>query len=125
MRSVIRTPWSRLLACLIVAGVAASARAEAPKKVDFAHDIVPLIKARCAECHTNGKYKGSLSLETRASILKAKVVVRGKSAESELIKRITSDDPETRMPPKGQPLKAKEIEKFKAWIDEGLSWEPG
>jgi hypothetical protein len=36
-----------------------------PAKIDFAHDIVPILKARCAECHTNGKYKDRC-LSTRA-----------------------------------------------------------
>jgi hypothetical protein len=99
-----------------------------PKKdanVDFAHDIAPLIKAHCAECHTNGKYKGSVSMDTRADLLKSKVVVPGKSAASVLMKRITSNDPEERMPPKGKPLSAKEIALVRAWIDQGLAWEAG
>src|SRR5262245_25123905 len=100
-------------------------KVEATPKIDFAHDIAPLIKARCAECHTNGKYKSSVSMDTRADLLKSKVVVPGKSAVSEVVKRITSDDPEKRMPPKGKPLSAKEIGLFKAWIDQGLVWEPG
>ncbi|HYT95660.1 MAG TPA: c-type cytochrome domain-containing protein, partial [Gemmataceae bacterium] len=99
--------------------------AQAPKKIDFAHDIVPILKARCAECHTNGKYKGSLSLDTREDLLKAKVVVPGKSAASELYKRITSNDPELRMPSKGKPLSPAEVELVKAWIDAGLPWDAG
>ncbi len=71
------------------------------KPADFVHEVVPILKARCTECHTNGTYKGGLSLETRETILKAKAVVPGKSAQSELFKRITSTDPEVRMPPKG------------------------
>ncbi len=110
---------------LSAVGIALPARAEPPKKVDFAHDVVPLIKTRCAECHTNGKYKGSLSLDTREAVLKAKVVVPGKSAESELIKRVTSDDPDFRMPSKGARLTEKEVELLKAWIDQGLPWEEG
>src|SRR5687767_14705707 len=51
-------------------------------KIDFAHDVVPILKAKCAGCHTNGTYKGGLSLDTRASMLKAKAVVPGKAAES-------------------------------------------
>ncbi len=94
-------------------------------KVDFAHEVVPLLKARCAECHTNGKYKGSLSLDTREEILKAKVVVPGKSAASEIINRVTSTDPEERMPPKGPPLSAKEVALLRAWIDQGLRWDVG
>jgi hypothetical protein len=103
-----------------------SARAqEPPKKIDFAHDVVPLLKARCAECHTNGKYKGGLSLDTRAALLKTKAVVPGKSAASELLKRITSSDPEYRMPPKGKPLSAAEVARLRAWIDQGLPWDAG
>ena len=43
----------RLPMCLVVVFVlTSSARADTPKKVDFAHDIIPLLKTRCAECHT-------------------------------------------------------------------------
>jgi hypothetical protein len=93
--------------------------------VDFAHDVVPLLKARCAKCHTNGEYKGSFSLDTREAVLKKKAAVPGNSADSELFKRITSDDPQTRMPSKGAPLTPKEVALIKAWIDEGLKWEEG
>ncbi|MSQ94728.1 MAG: DUF1549 domain-containing protein [Gemmataceae bacterium] len=96
-----------------------------PKKIDFAHDIAPILKARCAECHTNGKYKGSVSFDTREDLLKSKAVAPGKSAASELVKRITHADTEKRMPPKGAPLDAKQIAFFKAWIDQGAAWEPG
>ena len=94
-------------------------------KIDFAHDIAPLLKGRCGECHTNGKYKGSLSMDTRQDLLRAKVVSPGKSAESEMMKRLLAKDPELRMPPKGEPLTPKEIALIKNWIDQGLAWEPG
>jgi len=96
-----------------------------PPKVDFAHDIVPLVKARCAECHTAGKYKGSFSLDTREDVLKKKAVVPGKSGESELVRRVTSNDPDERMPAKGEPLTTKQIALLKSWIDQGFVWEEG
>jgi hypothetical protein len=110
---------------ILTSGCPAPVSAQAPKPVDFAHDVVPIIKARCAKCHTNGEYKGTFSLDTREAILKSKNVVPGKSADSELFKRITSDDPDFRMPNKGDRLPAKEIALMKAWIDEGLKWEEG
>ena len=58
-------------------------------------------------------------------MLKSKSVVLGKSSESELIERLTSDDPEFRMPSKGPALKPEEVQRFRAWIDRGASWEPG
>ena len=87
------------------------------KKIDFAHDIVPLLKSRCAECHTNGTYKGGFSLDTRTEAKKSDV--------KEITRRITSDDPEVRMPSKGKPLTPAEVALLKSWIDEGLPWEPG
>src|SRR6185437_3730015 len=96
-----------------------------PDKTDFAHDVLPILKANCAKCHTNGTYKGGLSMETRESLLKSKVIVPGKAAASELVKRITSTDPEERMPPKGKGLSDKEVAALKKWIDDGAAWEPG
>jgi hypothetical protein len=114
-----------VLCFLIAAALPATSHAETPKKIDFAHDIVPIIKTHCAKCHTNGKHKGSLSLDTRGSILRAKVVVPGKSGDSELVKRITSDDPDERMPSEGKRLSEREIALMRAWIDEGLPWQAG
>jgi hypothetical protein len=113
------------LTVLTLAMLVSPAGAQAPAKIDFAHDIVPILKARCAECHTNGKYKASLSLDTREEILKHKAAVPGKSAESELFKRITSKAADVRMPPKGEALTEKQIALMKAWIDQGLPWEAG
>jgi Protein of unknown function (DUF1549)/Protein of unknown function (DUF1553)/Planctomycete cytochrome C len=103
---------------------AATAAADPPKGIDFAHDVVPILKARCAKCHTNGTYKGSVSFDTRADAMK-KAAVPGKASESELFRRITSNDPDTRMPPKSEALAAKEVKILEAWINEGLAWEPG
>jgi hypothetical protein len=113
-----------LLVCALFA-TAGQVGAQEKTKIDFAHDIVPIIKAHCADCHTNGKSKGSLSLDTRESILKAKAAVPGKSKESELFKRVTSDDITERMPPKGDPLTPKQIQLLAAWIDSGMAWEAG
>lgn len=96
-----------------------------PKPIDFAHEIVPLLKTHCVKCHADGTYKGSFSFDTRQSTLKSEAVVAGKGEESELIDRLTSDDPEERMPPKGDRLTPAEVALFKAWIDQGLPWEDG
>src|SRR5262245_11885759 len=82
------------------------ARAADPKPIDFAHDVVPILKARCAKCHTNGTYKGSISFDTRVDIVK-KAVIPGKSAMSKLIQRVTNKDTDERMPPEGKPLDEK------------------
>ena len=124
---LLRSTWTHRCASLLVGllpGVAIC-QAQTPTTVDFAHDIAPIIKARCGECHTNGNTKGDLSLDTRESLLKAKAAVPGKSLESDLFKRITSQDPMERMPPKGDALSAKQVDLMRNWIDQGLSWQTG
>ncbi|MSU78617.1 MAG: DUF1549 domain-containing protein [Gemmataceae bacterium] len=115
----------RSLSIIVLALSATIASAGDVKKIDFVHDIAPILKARCVECHANGKYKASVSFDTREDLLKSKAITPGKSAGSELIKRITSNDIEQRMPPKGAALDAKQVTLFKAWIDQGAAWEPG
>src|SRR2546423_190692 len=105
---------------LAVMAIARLPAADPPKGVDFAHDVVPILKANCAKCHTNGTYKGSVSFDTRRDMVK-KAAVPGKAAASEMIKRVTSSDPEERMPPEGPRLTDKQVATLKAWIDEGLA----
>jgi hypothetical protein len=122
---VVPNPVGPVLCVLLLLAGPVPSWAQPSAKIDFAHDIVPILKARCAECHTNGKYKGGLSLDTREALLKKKAVVPGKSGASELFRRITSSDPEERMPSKREPLSAKQIALIKVWIDQGLPWEAG
>jgi mono/diheme cytochrome c family protein len=115
-------PALLLIAVLALPGPAPAA--DGP--IDFAHDVLPTLRQRCAACHTNGNYKGELSMDTREALLKAEgVVVPGKAAESELIARITESDPELRMPPKGPPLSAQQAESLRKWIDAGAPWQEG
>lgn len=101
----------------------------AAKEIDFAHEIAPLVKQHCGKCHTQSEKKGGLSLNTRESLLiggeSGVAVVIGKSGQSDLVRRLTTDDPDLRMPPEGPRLSADAIATFKAWIDAGLPWESG
>jgi hypothetical protein len=93
--------------------------------VDFAHDVLPILKTHCAKCHTNGTYKGSFSLDTRESLLESKTVMPGQPDGSELIERVTSSDPDVQMPPEGPRLSEKEVGVLKSWIAAGLPWTEG
>ena len=98
-------------------------------EIDFAHEVVPVLKQHCGKCHTGDQKKGGLSLNTRETTLvggeSGKIVVSGKSAESELIQRLTSDDPDVKMPPEGPRVSAEQVALLKTWIDAGLPWERG
>lgn len=109
----------------VVFAFALSSCAQAAEPVDFAHDVLPLLELRCAECHTNGTYEGGLSLDTRAALIDSGAVLPGNAAKSELISRVSAADPDDRMPPEGQALSDRQIAILRAWIDQGLRWEPG
>ena len=98
-------------------------------EVDFAHQVVPVLKEHCAKCHMDTAKKGGFSMNTRESLVAGSengaVVELGKSHESLLIESILSDDKTERMPPKGPRVPAEQVEVLKKWIDEGMKWEPG
>lgn len=125
------------LYCLVLmaGSLTASAVAAAPgaaSKVDFARDIRAILSDKCFQCHgpDQTKRKAKLRLDTPEGALgKAAsgepAVVPGRPDDSELIRRVTSEDPEERMPPakSGKPLSADEVAKLKAWIAQGASFQ--
>lgn len=117
-RITIATATLWLLFCQFVGGHPASAQ----EPMDFAHEILPILQSRCAQCHSNGVFKGGFSLETREKLIESGVVELGNHAKSDLFERIASVDPDEQMPPEGERLTAAQIEKFAAWIDAGMNW---
>ena len=113
----------------VIGGVGLTLSADAADKVDFAHQIVPLIRQHCGKCHLGDKLKGGLSFNTREDLLRGgengKVVIPGDSAKSRFLQLIVTKDEDDRMPPNGDPLSEKEVNLVKAWIEAGIPWEPG
>ncbi|MEI6537466.1 MAG: DUF1549 domain-containing protein, partial [Verrucomicrobiaceae bacterium] len=103
--------------------------AAAASPVDFSHQIVPILRERCIECHAGDKKKGGFSMNDRESFLKGgengAVVVLQNSAKSTLMEVLLSTDSEKQMPPKGKRLSADQVALLKSWIDSGLEWEAG
>ena len=97
--------------------------------VDFVHQVAPILKKNCAECHMGTKHKGGFSMNTREELMKQNddgyVLEPGDSKKSLLMHLVTSDDEDERMPPKGAGLQQEEVAILAAWIDAGASWEPG
>jgi hypothetical protein len=102
-------------------------------EVSFEKGVRPLLEKQCFECHGEKKQKGGLRLDRKADILRGgdsnhAPFVAGKSAESEMFKRVTSGDPEEQMPPPGkgavgarERLTSDQIALLKAWIDGGAA----
>lgn len=116
-------PRSAVLLFALVGATTSSAQAP----VSFTDDVHPILVERCFKCHTGDEKKGGLSMVSRESLLEGGefgvVVVPGKADESVLIELVTSDDPEERMPNKGDPLSPEQIDILRRWINEGLVWD--
>jgi len=97
--------------------------------VDFAHEVVPILRKHCVECHAGDKKKGGLSMNTRASLLEGGengvVISAGQTQKSKLLDAIVSADPDVRMPPKGDRLSSAEVATLRAWIEQGAVWTEG
>jgi mono/diheme cytochrome c family protein len=98
----------------------------ANRAVDFARDIQPIFKANCYLCHGPKKHQSDFRLDQRAAAirggLEGPAIVRGKGAESPLIERVASQDPDLFMPPKGDRLTPEQVGLLRAWIDQGAPW---
>jgi hypothetical protein len=96
--------------------------------VDFTRDIKPILEASCTRCHARGRKRGGFSMETRAALLEGgdmgPAVEPGKSAESYLISLVAGTDPDEVMPKKGSRLKPAQVGLLRAWVDQGLVWDP-
>ena len=95
--------------------------------VDFSREIEPILIKRCSECHGPDKQKSNLRLDSRAAATQAGksghvALVPGRPEESELIKRVTTADPEDVMPSKGVRLTDREVASLRQWIQEGAQW---
>jgi hypothetical protein len=120
------------LACLVTATRSAAAD-PAPS---FTRDIKGILSNRCVRCHgpdagsRHGGGDDGLRLDTFAGAMADlgghAAIVPGKPDESEIIARITSDDPDLVMPPPdaGERLPAKQVELLKRWITAGAAYEP-
>ena len=99
--------------------------------VEFNKDIRPLLSDNCFQCHgpDSASRKAGLRLD-REEDIKAdrdgiRVVVPGKPDESELIKRITTTDPDEIMPPPKlhKQITTAQVNLLRQWINEGAKWQ--
>ncbi len=98
----------------------------ATQKIDFVKDIEPILADRCYSCHGPEKQKADLRWDSKESAFKSgdhgPIIVPGKSADSRVIQLVAGVDPDSIMPPKGDPLTTAQIGLLRAWIDQGAKW---
>jgi len=92
--------------------------------VDYASEVKPILSTRCFSCHGPTASKSGLRVDRRASLLEGgdsgePSVVPGDSGRSVLIRAVTGDDQELKMPPKGGPLSVEQVAVLRRWVEQG------
>jgi mono/diheme cytochrome c family protein len=95
--------------------------------IDFDRQIRPIFESRCIECHGAKKQNSGLRLDRKSSVFIGgdsgqPALVPGRSGDSPIFQRISTEDRSEIMPPKGAPLTPAQVQVIKAWIDQGGAW---
>ncbi|TDI38755.1 MAG: DUF1549 domain-containing protein [Acidobacteria bacterium] len=109
----------------------------AAQEVEFGRDVRPIFAEHCAQCHgpDDSNRMADLHLDQpetfrpetfRMAASGYSVIVPGEPAQSELFRRITSEDELFRMPPAlhAPALPPEKIDVIRRWIEQGGEWQP-
>ena len=112
-----------------LAGTATAKDAGQSAGVEFARDIQPIFEANCYRCHGSEKRKSGLRLDVQAEAMRGgdsgPVISPGDAEGSLLYQYVSGADPDTIMPPEGDPLTADKVAAIARWIDQGAVWAKG
>ena len=117
---------SRIVFLLVLCGFAANVVAD--EKVTFNRDIRPILSDKCFFCHgpDNAKREADLRLDVREAAVSKGAINLDNVSESEILNRISTDDPDLQMPPpaaKLGKLTEQEAATLKKWIEQGAEYE--
>ncbi|MCA9012602.1 MAG: hypothetical protein KDB01_22780, partial [Planctomycetaceae bacterium] len=111
--------------CILVSSIWAILCTGLIAQVDFNREVRPILSEHCYQCHgPDAKQRGGdLRLDLEAGA-KESAIIAGSAADSALIQRIESHDPELRMPPAatGKVLTAEHKAILRQWIEEGAKY---
>lgn len=118
--------WVAGLLFLGPATVALSAQEMGDPDKVFRAEVWPLLQKHCLECHGSDKQKGELRLDSAAAVVAGghtgNKLIGDTPDSSEIFLRLTSDDPNYRMPLDRPPLTPAEIDAVRRWILIGGRW---
>jgi len=126
MSTIISRKSVIVLSILLVVGLFYK-MAFSEQDVDFNTQVKPIINKKCISCHGGVKQEAGFSLLFQEEALGPTesgkpAIIPGDPEGSELIRRISMNDPEERMPYKHEPLSDEEIKTLRRWISEGAKW---
>ncbi|MCA9076305.1 MAG: DUF1553 domain-containing protein [Planctomycetaceae bacterium] len=115
----------QLLSTVLILLTTSTGVSDERRQVSFSLDVKPILSDRCFACH--GPSEESLQADLRLDLASGAehVLVPGQPNESELYRRITTDDADERMPPADSKLSlsADEIDVIRRWIEQGAEYE--
>ncbi len=126
LKAILKAGFTALLSGGFPVFAAAPAAAVRPP-VSYRDDVKPVLEAQCFKCHGAEKQKGGLRLDHKTEAFKGgdsgeRGIVPGQSGQSRLFQMVSSKKDDERMPPKGEPLNAKQLDLLRRWIDAGAEW---
>jgi hypothetical protein len=109
----------------------AQAATDSSPAINFSRQVLPVLSDNCFKCHGPDEKarKAHLHFDSREGAFRIKdgksVIVPGDSGKSELIRRLSSTDPEVIMPPpkSGRTLSPAQVAAIKSWVEQGARWE--
>jgi ankyrin repeat protein len=95
--------------------------AQTAAKIDFARDVLPVLRQNCVPCHGPAQQSSGMRLDRKSVVISRRGVVPGSSENSFLFHRISGNAFGMQMPPTGA-LRPDQINTIKMWIDQGADW---
>lgn len=116
------------LIVLLVLACATSFALAAERPVSFNRDIKPIVAGKCYACHGPDakERQGDLRLDQADAAHASGALKADSDGVVAILARVTSSDPEMRMPPaasKKPALSPEEVALIKRWVDEGAKYD--
>ncbi|MEZ6081823.1 MAG: DUF1549 domain-containing protein [Pirellulaceae bacterium] len=109
----------------LLTGLAGSVAAS--ETVEYNRDIRPILAEHCFACHGADAEarQADLRLDQREALIDSGVITPGDPADSALIDRVFTDDPELMMPPAEtkKPLSLEQRELLSSWVEDGAEYQ--
>src|SRR5215831_2860969 len=128
MKTLGRLSWRLLVgtfaASVVPGAIGAETAAQTNEKVSYYREVRPILQANCQGCHQPAKSKGGYVMTEFKQLLaggdnEGAAIVPGHPEKSALLKMITPQDGEVRMPKGKTPLADLEVAVLSKWIEQG------
>lgn len=117
------------IAAFVTIVVSACISCNQEETISYSRQVKPILNEYCLTCHGGIRAQGGLSFLFEQEAMEAETesgiapIVPGHGKQSEIIRRMRSNDPELRMPKEGPALREADIQLIETWINQGAQWD--